>query len=256
MVPIPNEIVSALIGAAAGGGISYWTYRGTLAQQRNRDIREQLIKVIELREQQGVIDAERPDNYLAVSTWINTKRGIHLAIANDLSEKAHRSMTPNDCMALGYECQLDRNPQAARDHYERALRKAKKSGLIDRVVALRYLGYYFFDVGPDQDLEEGNRYFRQAVELTRQETMPYLVFTTGVSYERWAGLLLGVGDPRWREVAQFAKAAYESLPADFAYKSDSLRSVESLLEQRAAASPAAPPPALSQEPVREPDDVR
>lgn len=247
---IPTELVSAAIGAVSGAAVSYWTYRGTLSHQRNRETREQLLEIIELRNHFQELD-QADAGYIRMASMLNSKRTIHLANANELAAKGHRSLTPYDCMQLGYECHMDRDMESACAHFERAVRKARKrrTSAITLVVALRYLGSYYLDSGLYHSASKGNQCYLDAVELTRLESPAYLIYATGNSYESWARALAAAGSEDWREVARQARVAYERLPTADVYRAPCLRSIDVLLglSTETVPRPTLTPPGLDVE---------
>jgi hypothetical protein len=251
-VAVPTELISAAIGAVSGAGVSVWTYRASLAHQRNREVREQLLQIVDLRAQQSELNQTKPVNYLEASGLLNSKRTLYLAIANELAEKAHRSLTPNDCMLLGFESYSDGDARTARRHFERAVSKARhrRVSVVTRVEALRYLGAYFLGPGPDQDPARGSRCYREAVELTDGDPNPYFVYATAVSIEQWGRALGGSGDEGWRALVERARRTYEQLPVEFHYRAASLVAVDALLGQTTEAVQPPPLSAAAAEPPR------
>jgi hypothetical protein len=232
-VAIPAELISAAIGAVSGASVSVWTYRGSVSQQRNREVREQLLKILDLRIRQAELNLNKPINYLETSGLINNKRTIQLAIANELAEKAHRSLTPNDCIQLGFEFYTDGDTATARRHFERAVHKSreKQTPVVTQVSALRYLGAYFLGPGPDFDPNRGSRCYEQAVALTDGIANAFLVYTTAMTLDAWGRALGGAGDESWRDFIERARHKYEELPAEFEYRAASLEAVDKLLGQ-------------------------
>jgi hypothetical protein len=50
-VSVPTELVSAVIGAVSGGGVVWITHRQDVSRQRVQQLRETLLKLLDLREQ-------------------------------------------------------------------------------------------------------------------------------------------------------------------------------------------------------------
>lgn len=239
---VPTELISAAIGAVSGAGVSVWTYRRSLSQQRNREVREQLLQIVDLRLRQSELNHTKPANFLEASGLLNSKRTVYLAIANELAEKTHRSLTPNDCIQLGFETYTDGDTETARRHFERAVRKSqeKQVTVVTRVAALRYLGAYFLGSGPDHDPAQGSNCFREAVQLTEGDPNPYFLYTTAMSYEQWGRALGGAGDEGWRALVEQARRSYEQLPLQYEYRAPCLRAVDALLGQTTDAVTASP----------------
>jgi len=65
-VSTPTELISAAIGAVSGAGVSLWTYRVSLSHQRNREVREQLLHIVDLRAAQSQLNHDKPANFLDI----------------------------------------------------------------------------------------------------------------------------------------------------------------------------------------------
>ena len=193
---MPAEIEAALIGAlaailgaAVAGWIAWVAHKQAVSLDSAREIREVLLKLLECREQaadQWKNTKDAPEREMNL-TIINNKRRLYIGVAQSMIPKAKSQLTSQDYEFLGYECFEDFDFEAAKNHYESALEKAKKQDLLDQVNALRFLGDFYFSISnPFLDFDRANRFYGRAVELIKDQTDPYYLYQLGLTCENWA----------------------------------------------------------------------
>ena len=77
---IPTELISAVVGAASGGGVAWLIHRQDVSRQRVEEVRDVLLKLLDLR--------ERMTDSKVDPSLINQRRAILLAVADSLSGAA------------------------------------------------------------------------------------------------------------------------------------------------------------------------
>ena len=209
---VPPELISAFIGAAGGAGVAWLSYRAQAARERTQEIRDVLVKVVELRERLSELPAKPLAQQAEFGSLLNTRRALYLAIAEDLERKAGRRLTAHDYNILGYENLLDSDFLGARRYYERGLHKAQRADVLTQTISTRSLAAYFYAPGPEYDPDEGDRRFQAAVDLTIELANPYMLYTTGYTLEMWATSLMAAGRSGWDERLAEARRCYEDLP--------------------------------------------
>lgn len=223
---IPTEVltagISAVIGALSGGGVAWWIHRQDADGQRVQQVRDALLALIDLRGQ--LLDAQAlPPQRVEVLTQ---RRAMLLAVADSLAGRAARALTVHDWIALGYECQADRDFPAARAHLERAVAESKGEDLLTKVIALRFLAAYRFGAGPDQDVGVAAALYLEAVALTREQTDPYLQYNTALSLAAMAWWKANRGQSDWPAIVEQAKQFYSKASTEYPPAGQALRELE------------------------------
>jgi hypothetical protein len=239
-VSIPTEaitaVVSAVIGAVSGGGVAWWIHREDAYGQRVQQTREALLQLIDLRTDLLESESLAP----ARVEVLMQRRAMLLAVADSLAGRAARTLTVHDWIALGYECQADRDYRAARSHFERAVDQSGAEDLLTRVIARRFLAAYRYGAGPDHDATVGAGLYREAVALTRAEDDPYLRYNTGLSLALWAWWAASCQEQDWRALLEDAKRCYGEAAVGYPPASQALARLEDD-ERRGAIGRVTPP---------------
>jgi hypothetical protein len=188
--------------AGCGIAVGYITHRQDVARGRANEIRDVMIKLIELRESFAALSRADPIMFESLSTAINQKRGQYLAKARSLARQAKRSMSFNDYLTLAEEVQNDAEYRLALEYYERARRKARSGGALQQAIILRYLAAYYCLPSPDRDVAQADRLFAESIAKTAGKADGYMLYTTGLTYVLWAGQLAAQQRPFADELAE------------------------------------------------------
>jgi hypothetical protein len=209
---LPTEVISAMLGAVSGGGVTWVVHRQEASRQRVQQVRDVLMTLLDLREQQIKSDVMAVGGGIPAQqgSLLTQRRSMLLAVAESLAGAAERSLTAPDWLALAIECERDRNFSSTRMYYERAVRCARKADAMTQVYALRNLATYRFNAGPDHDAVEGTRLFGLAADVTRSSTDPYLCYVTGYTLACWAWWVVSTGGENWRPLVMEAKRKYRA----------------------------------------------
>ncbi len=251
MAGVPTELISAAIGALSGGGVSWAIHRQDVAQRHVQDVRDVLLKLLDLREQ-----AENPR---VNQELLNQRRIMLLAVADSLAARARKTLTTPDWLSLGEESALDRDFTSARRYYELGLASSRKGDTLTQVIALRHLAIYNYSAAPDGAPSEGGKFFKQAADLTRSSDDAYLRFVTGYTLATWAWYAEDRDDEHWRQLTDEAIECYRSCGPRYPPAADEAAKVEAwkegLLQGQPEDQQAQPPRARDSQPAR-PDVAR
>jgi tetratricopeptide (TPR) repeat protein len=234
MAGVPTEVISAVIGAASGGGVSWVIHWQDVSRQRVQEVRETLLKLLDLREQSAKPDIN--------ADLLNQRRIMLLAVADSLAARAGRRLTTPDWLALGEESEADRDFISARRYYEKGLASSRKDDALTQVFALRHMAIYNYGAAPDGVATEGAALFRRAVELTGSSNDAYLRFVTGYSYASWASCARRRDETGWRELADEAFERFHASATEYPPAADEAREFQKWLDRPPGAPPAENPP--------------
>jgi hypothetical protein len=238
-VAISTEVVSAVIGAVTGGGVSLIIHQQDASRQRVQELRETLLKLLDLREQFGDPNVN--------AALLNQRRSMLLAVADSLASRSRRALSSPDWLALGVESEADRDFVSARGYYARGLKVARKSDAMTQVYALRTVAAYHYSGAPDADPAVGTMLFDEAASLTSASEDTYLRFTTGYTFASWAWCARAAGDERWQQLGHQALLAFDACGADYTIAVDEAARLRRWMRDPTPARSDGPPP-----PAREP----
>jgi hypothetical protein len=210
-VGLTAAIVAALGGVAAGAIASY-THHQDIVRQRINDVREALLKLIDIRERFVALSPHDP-TYDVTSSFLNQRRAIYLAVAETLAERVKGSLSDDDYATLGSECLSALDYQRAREFFERGERRARSGTPLGQAIAVRYLAGYYASAAPDGSLERADELFAQSVALTQDSADPYMVYMTGLTYQLWAFGTAGRRGSVAQDKVEQARKLYAALPA-------------------------------------------
>jgi hypothetical protein len=232
--------IVAAIGGVAAGVIAVRTHHQDVVRQRINDVREALIKLIDIREQFMALSQEDP-NRDVTSSFLNQRRAIYLAVAETLAERVKGSLSADDYATLGSECLLALDYRGALESFERGERQARSGTALGHAIALRYLAGYYGSNAPDGSLERADRLFAQAVGLTQGIADPYMVYMTGLTYQLWAfGTTGRRGGVAWDKV-EHARKLFAELPAWYTLGPSALVALARAEQAATGAQPASAP---------------
>ena len=239
--------------------VAWRTHQQDSERDRANDLREALLKLVDLRREAISLQREDP-NFEIVSSTLNEKRAILLAIAETLASRAGGSVSAEDWITLGNESMAALNHTLAGKSFTQAVAMASPDDLYTRAVALRELGQYYAATDmTDVGLENADKWFGEAVDAIKGATDPFGQLQTGYTYEVWA---LATA-PRRGELDQdkIAKAfeCYRAAEArGYPYAADSIKALQKRLQSTVshraagqtrpgqAAKPVTPPPSATQ----------
>jgi hypothetical protein len=215
-VAIPTEIISAVIGALSGGGVSLAVHRQDVRNARVEETHRALLDLVALRGQ--MLDGQSqglPPERMEV---LVQRRALQLAVVETLIRKTKGRLTAHDWIALGCEACVDRDFQSALGHFERAVRLARDDDALTRAIALRNLGRLRYTaIGEVRDAAAGGSAFASAVQTTASVQDAYMRYNTGLSLAMWgaAETVAGAGviDVDARAHLDEARACYEQAAA-------------------------------------------
>jgi len=205
------EVWTGLTGAAcavAGIGVAWRSHHQDVARARTNEVRDLMIKLVELRESFVKLPQGDPILYETLSSALNQKRGLYLAMARSLAVRAGRSLSFNDYVTLGEESQNDADHASALTFFTRAERLSRAGGVLNQTIIRRHLAAYYSLPAPHRDLERADRLFAEAVAKTADQRDGYMLYTTGLTNAMWAAQAVAVGRP-WKEKLDEAKRLYE-----------------------------------------------
>ena len=166
--------------------VAWRTHQQDSERDRANDLREALLKLVDLRKEAMSLSRKDP-NFKNVSSTLNEKRGILLAIAETLASRAGGSLSAEDWITLGSESMAALNYTLAGKSFTNAVALASPDDPYPRAVALRELGQYYAATDmTDDGLRNADTQFRQAVDVMQAATDPFGQLQTGYTYEVWA----------------------------------------------------------------------
>lgn len=234
--------IVAALGGVAAGAIAARTHHQDVVRQRINDVREALIKLIDIREQFLALSHEDP-KYDVTSGFLNQRRAIYLAVAETLAERVQGSLSADDYATLGAECLSALDFRRALECFERGERRARSGTPLGHAIALRYLAGYYGSNAPDGSLERADELFAQAVALTQDSADPYMVYTTGLTYQLWAFGTTGRRGCLARDKVERARKLFAELPAWYTLGSVALVTLARAEQAAALAAQSASAPA-------------
>jgi hypothetical protein len=240
--------IVAALGAVAAGVIAARTHHQDVVRQRINDVREALIKLIDIREHCVSLSCEDP-KYDVTSSFLNQRRAIYLSVAETLAERVKGSLSADDYVTLGSECMWALEYRRARECFERGERRARSGTELGHALALRYLAGYYGSNAPDGSLERADELYAEAVHLTQRSDEPYMVYTTGLTYQLWAFGTTGRRGHLDRDKVEQARKLFAELPAWYTLGSTALVALARAEQADAAAQPAAAPSRESTSPA-------
>lgn len=203
------DVITGVTGATcavAGIVVASLRHRQDVARTRTNEIRDLMIKLVELREAFAKLPQGDPILFDALSTALNQKRGLYLAMAQSLAVRAAPSLSFNDYLTLGEECQLDANYSQALTYFTRAEKLAR--GSLNQAIIRRYLAGFYSLPAPHRDLDRADALFAEAIARTDGKPDGYMLYSTGLSYALWAAQAASLGRP-WQDKLDAAKRLYE-----------------------------------------------
>ena len=145
--------------------VAWRTHQQDSERDRANDLREALLKLVDLRKEAMSLSRKDP-NFKNVSSTLNEKRGILLAIAETLASRAGGSLSAEDWITLGSESMAALNYTLAGKSFTNAVALASPDDPYPRAVALRELGQYYAATDmTDDGLSNADTKFRQAVDV-------------------------------------------------------------------------------------------
>lgn len=260
IVPDINLTVSVVtaLGAVAAAAVAWRAHQQDSARERANDLREALLQLIDLRRDAISLRREDPD-FESVSSTLNEKRAILLAIAETLAERASGSLSAEDWITLGSESMAALNYGLAGKCFTRAVELASPDDAYTRAVALRELGqYYALTTTTDRGLEDADRSFGEAVDAISGITDSFGRFQTGLTYEMWAFTTASrLGEVDQQKIEAAFQCYKDAEAGGFPFAEDSIKALQSRLQSSAPDGAArendlgeAPDPATSSQPDR------
>ena len=239
---IPTEIISAIIGAASGGGVAWLAHRQDTFNARVQETHRALLDLVELRGQMLDSWSFTPERMEVLVQ----RRALLLAVAETLTRRTSRALTAHDWIALGFEALADRDFPSALERYERAVRASHEDDLLTQAIALRYLAALRYTaVGKCHDRAAGAAAYARAAELTSTIEDSYMLYNTGLSLAAWGLFEAAAGEDGARARLEEAKDCYRRAVArGYPQAQQALQQLEE--RERAgftAPDPLAPPPA-------------
>ena len=168
----------------------------------------------------------------AAAKHLNAKRTMYLEAAESIVRRISKHITTSEYLVLAQELLNDVDFSRAERYFQRAV-EASNALTIQRIVALRSLGGFYFAPGPSRDVEKASRQFQLATEQLSNPSDPYSIFTQGVTYELWGlSMLLQGFKVEGTRLVDRARKYYEDLPSTFPWRQSSLE----LLPNKVAAA--------------------
>lgn len=217
----------ALLGAFLTGVFGWWLHRIEQTSAQHEELRNIITKLVDLQEefQTKVMPITDLQMREFAGTLLNTKRTVYLESAQNLVRKIPRTVSSSEYARLAFEFANDSNFTQAEAYYERALQSAQST--LAKVVAARGIAAFYFGQGPQRDFARARQYFEQAIDLLKNPTDAYSLYTLGYTYETWGLVELynGFIDEGNRKLS-FARKYYNDLPNDYRLKHQSLAAIE------------------------------
>lgn len=199
--------VTGAVCAVTGIAVAWRSRRQDVARTRTNEIRDLMIKLVELREAFAKLPQADPILFDTLSTALNQKRGLYLAMAQSLAVRAAPTLSFHDYLTLGEECQIDANYAQALTYFTRAERLARSGGSLPQAIIRRYLAGFYSLPAPHRDLDRADALFAEAVAKTDGQPDGYMLYSTGLSYALWAAQAASLGRP-WQDKLEAAKRLY------------------------------------------------
>ena len=218
---VPTEIISAIIGAASGGGVVWVAHRQDVRRSRIQEVRNTLLQLLDLRQATMGSRLSPAESNL----WMQ-RRAMLLAVAASQADAAGRSLSTHDWLALAEECGKDHNFRDAFTYYERAVRRARREDILAQVIALRSFAAYRYNAGPQRDVVKGALLYRTAVELTAPGSDAYMQYLTGYTFTAWARSSFFAQQDDWRGLIDEAKRLYAAAAPGYPPAHKSLEAVQ------------------------------
>jgi tetratricopeptide (TPR) repeat protein len=250
---VSKELAGALIGlggavfgALAAGAVSIWSFRQSRRASMADEFRDVLQKLVDLRIKSNDTFRAHADDAATrefLSSALNAKRQLYKATAARILDGASAELAANDYATLGYEYQNDSEFEAALECYLEALARTRTSeSRLERVNVLRSLGMLLLLPTALHDRARGERYLREAIELTSGQSDDYSRYTTGYTYDMLAMGLLAGRYPDWKDAADAARQNYEAMSPNNPLRQAALDSLNLRQAQTTAPVLAPKPP--------------
>jgi tetratricopeptide (TPR) repeat protein len=156
------------------------------------------------------------------------KRQLYIESAESLVKDIPNQVNSRQYLVLAVEKGNDGDSKQAENYYLAAVKKAEDGSLLEKNVALRAIGYFYFENTPSKSIGNARDYLRRAVEIIKDESADStLNYTKGLTYELWGDYERSNGFPT-EAIDKYQQAEHYYKLAE---KSDELASVNQKLKQ-------------------------
>jgi hypothetical protein len=215
-------------------------------RSKKKELRETLAALIDLREdfQTRIGSITDPQSRESASVMLNNKRLIHLEAADSLVTQIPDYVSWAEYLFLAYEYQADSNFAEAEHYYQEAIDAGRTA--VGKISSIRALAALYFSPGPLRDFGKGRKYFGDALEVVKNPSDPYMVYTLGYSYEQWGLYELWNGfQMEGNQMIERARKYYLDLP-DSPLKKQALDLLDRKAKQVIQPNPMLQPTPLKQ----------
>lgn len=233
----------AVFGVLVAAGVSLWTHTRSVTRETAEDFHDVLEKLLDTRIQTIKVVEEHSTNVArreALGAALNAKRQLYMSTANRILRRASDELTANDYLALGFEYQQDSEFETAEKWYLTALQLPEQSNM-ERVAIQRSLGGLYLSQTVLHDRVRGEKYFRDALELTNGQTDDNSRYTTGYTHEFLGMALMANRYPEWKGSIDSARENYEAMSPANVVRQWAIDSLNLRLQQTGHGVPVPPP---------------
>jgi tetratricopeptide (TPR) repeat protein len=186
---ISEELIAgfggALIGAMVSGVFAWFLHTAEQLRAAREELRHTLAELVEVREEafRTSLEHQGAMEQAQASGLYNAKRALLLENAENIVSKIPRHVSSSQYFILASEHVSVSNFVTAEKYFRKSV--AVSRTLFYRTVALRSLGDFYFTVSPLQNVEQGRKYFAEAIKLLESQNDEYSCYGMGFTYESW-----------------------------------------------------------------------
>jgi TPR repeat protein len=185
-------------------------------RSKKKELRETLATLIDLRAdfQTRILSITDQELRQAEGISLNNKRLINIEAADSLVTQIPAYVSWAEYGVLAAEHAADSDFTQAERYYKKAIDAGHTA--IGKIFSIRALAVLYFSPTPLRDLDQGRKYFGDAVEVVKNPTDSYMAYTLGYTYEQWGiNELLNGFQTEGNQKIELARKYYLDMPEPF-----------------------------------------
>jgi hypothetical protein len=168
--------------------ISLWQFFTSEGREKSDELREIIVRLINLRfdyDKKARLGNE--EDRVMIGDQFGRFFSLYLETAEQLVEQIDKKLVSSVAFyTIGREFEVEGEISRAIKYYKLAFENAKALSIKSREAIFRALGDLYYRPGPFQNIESGQRYYKDLLDLFGNSTDEYLIFLKGFNYKEWA----------------------------------------------------------------------